>query len=409
MQDETATQEIKSDEPLARPAHGSRRAGMVILSIALHLLIVLPFLVRLPPLQQQAAPEESVSVEIVPPPEPKPEPEPEPEAEPEPPKPPEPAPEEEPAAEEPPPPPPAAAEEPPPPSQEEASEQEQASPIPSLQPVFRFGEENRGPEQQADGNSAETADEPPVPPETAAEEQPPEAAEQTPPAAEAPAVPEGPATAEPTPPAETQPEETPVEETPPQETPQPVSPQEPAEAPAEGNPAPAVLTAPAPSDTAGSETDAAQVTLPSVPETPTPTPRPEAPGTTGTPGTPLPALTEAKRLYSAASTKDEAAMTAMQGIPRGERGGRLCASELQAQLRNGSPAYRPELIPAYTLAPGTAALEVGRGAFRAGGNWYDVRFRCEVNGDATEVTSFSYAVGERIPRSAWRSRGFPSF
>jgi hypothetical protein len=38
-----------------------------------------------------------------------------------------------------------------------------------------------------------------------------------------------------------------------------------------------------------------------------------------------------------------------------------------------------------------------------------MRFRCEVDADATKVVSFAYDVGDPVPRAQWRSRGFPDF
>ena len=183
-----------------------------------------------------------------------------------------------------------------------------------------------------------------------------------------------------------------------------VAPPEEAEA---GDRAMAVLTAPEAADDGVHQTepDETAVTLPT--RVAKPAPRPPAP--TVASERPLPALKEAKRLYSASNTRDQSAMTAMAGISFGDRAGQLCASELQAQLLNGSPAFVPELVPSYILNEGSHALNVRRGAFRAGGVWYDVSFRCSVNADATQVDTFSFAVGPQVPRSEWRQRGFPNF
>ena len=361
------TDEMRADEPLASRMPGVRRSFGVAGSIALHLLLVAPFLVNLTLPSHDTPQEETVSVEIVPPPEPAPEPEP-------------PAPEKtEPPAPEPPPPEPKP--EPPAPQQQAG---QPAPPIPTLRPVFRFGEETRGPEQTADGNSAEKTAEAPKPEEPAEDPKPAETEEAKP--------------------AEAEPAEKPAEaretaEAPPEEP--PAAPEQ----PKVDSAAIALLTAPTSSDTQASEPGGAEVVLPETVVRPTPRPT----SASAAAERPIPEMQEVKRLYSSSRTGDQAAMTAMAGIPRGERAGQLCASELQAQLRNGAPSYRPELIPAYTLAPGTTALKVGRGAFRAAGVWYDVSFSCQVNADATEIQSFSYAVGSRIPRSEWRARGFPNF
>ncbi|MGF9691773.1 DUF930 domain-containing protein [Rhizobium sp. 0TCS1.26] len=433
-------------------------------SILLHVLVVTALLVDLPQPTQSPPAEETVSVEIVPPPEPEPEqvPEPErvPEAQPEPPpeplkipefdkpeeaeKPPEPeqppqpeTPPEPPKQEEAAPPPPAPPPPPPPPPPPETAEQEQAkpqseagAPIPTLQPVFKFGDKNQGPEQAANGDSAQTGApdaEEAKPDETQPDEPKPEEAKpddvkpdavkpeetpaEQPPAEDAKPAEQDVADAAPPPPGDvTQPpdapKDAPADAAPDavagggQEatTPAPAAPEVLAALPRADAADPQAVPPPAEEGAGEGAGDGAAGPPASV----TPTPRPAAP-----PAAAAPALKEAKRLYSASATGDMTAMTAMGNIPRGARAGQLCGTELQAQLRNNAPRYMPELIPAYTLGAGSTSLDVRRGAFRAGGVWYDVSFRCTVDKDATSVTSFSFAVGGAVPRSEWRKRRFP--
>jgi len=117
-------------------------------------------------------------------------------------------------------------------------------------------------------------------------------------------------------------------------------------------------------------------------------------------------LTEARTLFSRAVTDDPVAMAAMGSLSRGERGAELCTTELREQLRRVSPLYWPDLLPAYRLGSGTA-IEVREAAFRAGGVWYNLSFRCDLDEDATRVRSFAFDVGAPIPREQWRARGFP--
>lgn len=128
-------------------------------------------------------------------------------------------------------------------------------------------------------------------------------------------------------------------------------------------------------------------------------PEPETP--------PEPELTEVRTLFSRAITDDPVAMTAMAGMPRGLRAGELCATELREQLRRADPPRWPDLLPAYRLPEGTV-MQVRRGAFRAGGQWYDLSFRCEIDAEATQVVSFAFTVGAAVPREQWQARGFPA-
>jgi type IV secretory pathway VirB10-like protein len=119
-------------------------------------------------------------------------------------------------------------------------------------------------------------------------------------------------------------------------------------------------------------------------------------------------LTEASQLFSENATDDPVARTAMGDLPRGARVEQLCSTELYAQLRHASPPRRPELLPSFRLSRGTV-LDVRRAAFRANARWYDLSFRCQVDADATRVVSFAFNVGAEIPKSEWRSRGFPAW
>ncbi|MBO9185195.1 DUF930 domain-containing protein [Rhizobium sp. E27B/91] len=426
---------------------------VVLASLVVHVLVValffLPDAMKMP----EPAKEDSVSVELVPPPEePKP-PEPKPEADklpeplkmPEPEKPPEPAKPAEPAkAEQPPappePPPPPAADKPPeekpappPPPPEKAPEEKPPSPPPpekalppeekppeeppkatppaeqsrirALDPVFRYGDKDAGPKKSEDGNSAEgdtkpepTADDAAKPDATDAK--PDDAAAQTPDAA---ATPETPPEVPPTdkPPAAMPPSETPLTDPPP------------VDAPGGAGPLPPNIDLPqvdVPDSTAekngppSNSPDSAKVELAPAPPSELPKDKPAPPKPGGKPADG--AMTKAKKLFSRSETGDAAATRAMGNIPRGVRAGELCASELREQLRHAAPVYRPELLPAYRLPSGNV-LDVKRSQFRADGQWYNLRFRCELDAEATKVQSFSFDIGEPVPRSEWRSRGFP--
>jgi hypothetical protein len=125
------------------------------------------------------------------------------------------------------------------------------------------------------------------------------------------------------------------------------------------------------------------------------------------PATAEPKLEEAKTLFSQAATQTPAATTAMGKLPRDERAGHLCVTELQEQLRHAWPPVFPQLLPNYLLKRGTV-LEVHRAAFLANRQWFELSFRCEVDADAMKVVSFALHVGDPIPKSEWAGRGLPS-
>lgn len=404
-------------------------SGALLVSLLLHGLIAALLLFDLPrPMAETEPPEEVVAVTIVPPPEPEPAPEepaPEPAAE----APPEPAPEPAEAAE---------AESPPPPALPEG----EAVPIPVLRPVFEFGEEDRGPEITRDGGAAqapaaEPAETPPEEPQTATgpeAEAEPEAVAQPEPAPEAETEP----APEPETAAEAPPEaaaDVPVEvEAPaadPAETLAETQAEAPVEQPAQAAPAEiavhdAELAGDQPADAPETAEQTETAALPEKPADPAPSPpKPVTPdpvetrrpgSSSGTPpaapAEPAPAgdngLPGVRALSSSVNTGHAVATTAMGALPRDARGSQLCTTELREQLRRAPESYRVELLPAYRL-PGGNVLAVPNAAFRAGGAWYNLNFRCTVDADALRVTAFTFKVGAPIPRAQWKQRGFPEF
>lgn len=332
--------------------------GAVAASVALHLAVLAVFLVKLPELLPQPQPEETVTVELVPPPEEK---KPEEKAKAKEPPPPEEAKVEEAKAEEP----PAPAEPPPPPSQGEG----QPVPLPVLRPVFEFGEKDSGPKQDTSGDASQEAAKPP--PETKPQ------------------------------PEEAKPLETASEK--PSATDQPP-----------GSPLPDDINLPAVAmanpgapdkGTAGAESSSetsiglSQVKPPSEPAT-QPAEAAEA--------RPSSDLAEVRTLFSRSVTDDPFAMTAMAGLSRSERADQLCLTELREQLRHAGPQYRPVLLPSFTLEQGTV-LDIREAAFRTSSQWYELSFRCEVDEEVVKVVSFAFHVGDPIPKSEWERRGFPAF
>ena len=116
--------------------------------------------------------------------------------------------------------------------------------------------------------------------------------------------------------------------------------------------------------------------------------------------------TTATRLFSREISDDPRMRTAMNGMPHSARVDLLCMTELRAQLRVATPPYHADLLPSFRLESGTV-LEPRRAAFRAGGQWYDLAFRCELNTQVTRVERFTFRVGAPVPRADWSARGFP--
>lgn len=82
----------------------------------------------------------------------------------------------------------------------------------------------------------------------------------------------------------------------------------------------------------------------------------------------------------------------------------LCNLEGLEQLRLAGMDPAPDALVGYAYADiklaGFSLLADG-GAFRSGGEWFHLRYRCAVASDFTSVTSFEFAPGEIIPHEEW--------
>lgn len=116
---------------------------------------------------------------------------------------------------------------------------------------------------------------------------------------------------------------------------------------------------------------------------------------------------EAKKLFSQKKTGDVVATAAMADVPRGVRAGRLCVTELREQLRNGLPPYYPDLLPSFRLEDDTTVIDAPKAAFRVGGQWFDLSYRCEVDKNATRVLAFTFRVGDLLSPGERQRRRLP--
>lgn len=322
----------------------------VVASVLLHIPVVALIIFGLPKIQPKPAEDESVQVELVPPPEEKKPEEKKPEEKPKE----EEKPQEQAKAEPPPPPPPA--KRPPPP--------------PKMSPtVFEFADKDTVPDQREAGSPQQAqAPKPPVSDVKQAEIPPTD-----------PSKPDQPRTAELSSSTNPVPEDIDLPQV---ET-------------AEANPE---KNGPASTGSTEAKTDF---------ETAKPLEESKAPGQTDVKAKEAVQLTKARTLFSGEITSDPAIKTAMRSLSRSDRIDQLCQTELRQQLIHSSTQYNPRWLPSFRLSAGNV-LDAKDGAFKNGSEWYDVRFRCEVDSDATRVVSFAYDVGDAVPRSQWKSRRFPA-
>jgi hypothetical protein len=123
---------------------------------------------------------------------------------------------------------------------------------------------------------------------------------------------------------------------------------------------------------------------------------------------PAAAFVQARRLYSGTKLSDprsRKAKAALRQLSGDERKLQLCGLEAMEQVRRSRPGIEPDAIAPYAMAPEKIrgdSIDVEGGAFRSKRMWYAIRFRCEVEAASGAVRSFSFAVGDLIPRDLWQ-------
>jgi len=86
-----------------------------------------------------------------------------------------------------------------------------------------------------------------------------------------------------------------------------------------------------------------------------------------------------------------------------ERVEQRCDLEAMDRLRKEGD-FRPDKVIAYTFSDPVGndnGLKATGAAFRSGGDWFKLKFKCETNEEGLSVTAFDYKVGSKIPREEW--------
>jgi hypothetical protein len=119
-------------------------------------------------------------------------------------------------------------------------------------------------------------------------------------------------------------------------------------------------------------------------------------------------MTKAKTLYSENVMASPMIRTAINNLPRSKRIDQLCQTELRQQLIHSPMRYQPLYLPSFPPTAVKGNVLDGRGgAFQNLGLWYNVTLTCEVDADARKIISFSFDVGDPVPKSQWKRRRFP--
>ncbi|MET0359050.1 MAG: DUF930 domain-containing protein [Pararhizobium sp.] len=126
---------------------------------------------------------------------------------------------------------------------------------------------------------------------------------------------------------------------------------------------------------------------------------------------PAPAPKPAKTFYSKNILADPRVRGALDKQPPQARLVQICTIEALEQARYASTAFVPEIIKVFGKNGGVITgqhLSARGGAIRSRGVWREITFDCTANATFDTITAFRFALGETIPRSAWASRRLPA-
>ncbi len=101
---------------------------------------------------------------------------------------------------------------------------------------------------------------------------------------------------------------------------------------------------------------------------------------------------------------DAAIVRQLKALAPQERREQRCDMEAMARIGEEQKGMSPDKVIAYTFSDPVEEgnlVKAPGAAFRSGGEWYRLKFRCETGERGLNIRSFRYKVGGRVPRSQW--------
>jgi hypothetical protein len=109
-------------------------------------------------------------------------------------------------------------------------------------------------------------------------------------------------------------------------------------------------------------------------------------------------------IASPAHALDAAIVKQLKDLSLTERREQRCDMEAMKRIAQEQKGFKPDKVIAYTFADPVETGNLVRApgaAFRSGGEWYRLKFKCETGDRGLTVRSLKYTVGEKIPRDQW--------
>ena len=111
---------------------------------------------------------------------------------------------------------------------------------------------------------------------------------------------------------------------------------------------------------------------------------------------------------SAAAAGDARMIRSLQRLDPNERLMQLCDITAMSEIGRSAKGMRPDRAMLNALSPPKVDGNVAKGdggAFRSKGLWYQFAFTCATRPDRLKVLTFTYQLGNPIPRQSWSTLG----
>lgn len=112
-----------------------------------------------------------------------------------------------------------------------------------------------------------------------------------------------------------------------------------------------------------------------------------------------------------ASPKNRRLRQQMATLADEERIAQLCDFEAMEQIHAWQHRFQPDRLVDYALSDPrweNGVFVAAGSAFRAGANWFELSYRCELDATRRTVTGFAFRVGPSIARAEWSALNLPA-
>ncbi|MEH3126161.1 MAG: DUF930 domain-containing protein [Agrobacterium cavarae] len=87
-----------------------------------------------------------------------------------------------------------------------------------------------------------------------------------------------------------------------------------------------------------------------------------------------------------------------------ERLEQRCDIEAMERIAKEQKGMKPDKVIAYAFGDPDVAkdsIKASGAVFRSGGEWYRLRYKCQVAPTTLGIRNFDYKVGDKVPESQW--------